>query len=162
MSDKKIETKPTDLEYKFSTNEFRSIFLADVTTEEFEGQNLLEWVQRKNNKATDTEQRDGNNRDIYTNFCYRKCNWKEQRLRYLKQNKKVLYCQLMCSGELHSHLETGATQAEDLYQRLISQMFSSENLIDFSKENIETSRIDSIMRIHANIIEFVCKKTIYI
>lgn len=152
MPDKKAETKRIDSEYKFY----------DVTSKDFKGQNKLKRVNQQDNKATSIEQRDDNNKNIYTSFCYFKCNWKEQRLRYLMQNKKVLYHQLKRSGELHSHLETVANQAEDLYQRLISQMFSSENLIDFSKENIKTSRIDSIMRIHANIIEFVCKKTIYI
>ena len=42
----------------------------------------------------------------HNNMCYYRCNWKEHRLRYMMQNKKVLYLQLKHSGELYAHLES--------------------------------------------------------
>lgn len=47
--------------------------------------------------------------------------WGQRRLRYLKQNHKVLYYNLLTSGKLHSHLADTEEQAQALFSRLVKE-----------------------------------------
>jgi hypothetical protein len=41
--------------------------------------------------------------------------WGQRRLNYLKHHRKVLYCYLLISGKLHSHLADTEEQAQQLF-----------------------------------------------
>jgi hypothetical protein len=41
--------------------------------------------------------------------------WGQRRLNYLKHHRKVLYCYLLTSGKLHSHLADTEEQAQQLF-----------------------------------------------
>ena len=43
--------------------------------------------------------------------------WAQRRLRYLKQHHKILYCNLLTSGKLHSHLADVEEEAQSLFLR---------------------------------------------
>ena len=97
----------------------------------------------------------------HNNLCYYSCNWKEHRLRYMMQNKKVLYLQLKHSGELYAHLESVSTQADELYKCMVNQIQLFERTIELEKEHNISNKINNINYIHASIIEYVYKKIIY-
>ena len=48
--------------------------------------------------------------------------WGQRHLRYLKQNRKVLYTNLLTTGKLNDHLTEIDKQAEDMFFRLVKQM----------------------------------------
>ena len=41
--------------------------------------------------------------------------WAQRRLRYLKQHHKILYCNLLTSGKLRSHLADIEEEAQSLF-----------------------------------------------
>ncbi len=52
--------------------------------------------------------------------------WGQRHLRYIKQNRKVLYLNLLTSGELSGYLVDIDKQAEDMFSRLIKQLAERE------------------------------------
>ena len=71
--------------------------------------------------------------------------WAQRRLRYLKQHHKILYCNLLTSGKIHSHLTDVEQEAQTLFLRLVKEYAEQEGLTehrnDFYIETIElTSR----------------------
>lgn len=52
--------------------------------------------------------------------------WGQRHARYLKQNHKVLYMNLLTSGKLNSYLADIDDQAEDMFFRLVKQMAKRE------------------------------------
>lgn len=47
--------------------------------------------------------------------------WAQRRLRYLKQHHKILYCNLLTSGKIHSHLTDVEQEAQTLFLRLVKE-----------------------------------------
>ena len=56
--------------------------------------------------------------------------WGQRRLRYLKQNRKILYTNLLVSCKLNEHLAEIDKQAEDLFSRLVKQMAEREGVTE--------------------------------
>ena len=54
--------------------------------------------------------------------------WGQRHLRYIKQNRKVLYLNLLTSGKLNSYLVEIDQQAEDMFFRLVKQLADKEGL----------------------------------
>lgn len=54
--------------------------------------------------------------------------WGQRHLRYIKQNRKVLYLNLLTSGKLNSYLAEIDQQAEDMFFRLVKQMAEREDV----------------------------------
>ena len=54
----------------------------------------------------------------------------QRRLRYLKQQRKVYYTNLLTSGKLNSHLAEIDKQAEDMFVRLVKQMAKREDVTE--------------------------------
>lgn len=50
--------------------------------------------------------------------------------RYLKQNHKVLYYNLLTSGKLNSYLADIEQQAQDLFLRLVKDLAEKENVTE--------------------------------
>ena len=50
--------------------------------------------------------------------------------RYLKQNHKVLYYNLLTSGKLNSYLVDIEQQAQDLFSRLVKDLAEKENVTE--------------------------------
>lgn len=53
--------------------------------------------------------------------------WAMRHKRYLKQNHKVLYYNLLTSGKLNSYLVDIEQQAQDLFSRLVKDLAEKEN-----------------------------------
>lgn len=59
--------------------------------------------------------------------------WGQRRQRYLKQNHRVLYMNLLTSGKLNSYLADIDEQAEDMFLRLVKQMAECESVTEVLK-----------------------------
>lgn len=56
--------------------------------------------------------------------------WGMRHKRYLKQNHKVLYYNLLTSGKLNSYLTDIEQQAQDLFLRLVKDLAEKENVTE--------------------------------
>ena len=56
--------------------------------------------------------------------------WGQHRLRYLKQHHKILYCNLLTSGKLHSHLADVEEEAHALFLRLVKEYAEREGVTE--------------------------------
>lgn len=52
--------------------------------------------------------------------------WGQRRMRYLKQNHRILYYNLLTSGRLNGYLYDLDQQAEEMFFRLVNQMSERE------------------------------------
>lgn len=56
--------------------------------------------------------------------------WAMRHKRYLKQNHKVLYYNLLTSGKLNSYLTDIEQQAQSLFSRLVKDLTEKENVTE--------------------------------
>ena len=56
--------------------------------------------------------------------------WEMRHKRYLKQNHKVRYYNLLTSGKLNSYLVDIEQQAQDLFSRLVKDLAEKENVTE--------------------------------
>lgn len=56
--------------------------------------------------------------------------WGQRHKRYLKQNHKVIYINLLTSGKLSSYLADIDRQAEDMFLRLVKELSEKENVTE--------------------------------
>ena len=56
--------------------------------------------------------------------------WGQHHLRYIKQNRKVLYLNLLTSGKLNGYLADLDKQAEDMFSRIVKQMAEREGVTE--------------------------------
>ena len=54
--------------------------------------------------------------------------WGQRHLRHIKQNRRVLYTNLLTSGKLNSYLADINRQAEEVFSRLVKQMAEYEGV----------------------------------
>ena len=59
--------------------------------------------------------------------------WGQRHLRYIKQNRKVLYLNLLTSGRLNGYLAELDKQAEAMFSRLVMQMAKREGVTEQQK-----------------------------
>lgn len=56
--------------------------------------------------------------------------WGQRRLRYLKQHHKILYCNLLTTGKLYSHLADVEEEAQELFFRLVKEYAEREGVTE--------------------------------
>lgn len=56
--------------------------------------------------------------------------WGQRHARYLKQNHKVLYMNLLTSGKLNNYLSDIDKQAEDIFIRLVKEMAEKQDVTE--------------------------------
>lgn len=86
--------------------------------------------------------------------------WGQRRLRYLKQNHKVLYYNLLTSGKLHSHLADTEEQAQELFSRLVRELAEKKSITEQLKvtnqikwgQDMNSIREQAIEAVNAEII----------
>ena len=59
--------------------------------------------------------------------------WAQRRESYLKQNRKVLYYNLLTTGKLHAHLAHIEQEAETLFCQLVNQYTEEEGVTEALK-----------------------------
>lgn len=56
--------------------------------------------------------------------------WGQRHLRYIKQNRKVLYLNLLTSGKLNGYLTDLNKQAEEMFSLLVKQMAERDGVTE--------------------------------
>lgn len=88
--------------------------------------------------------------------------WGQRHARYLKQNHKVLYCNLLTSGKLNGYLADIDEQAEDMFFRLVKQMAEREGVTEQLKAKNQMEWVRRMNNIRNRAMEIVYTKVIYI
>ena len=87
--------------------------------------------------------------------------WGQRHLRHLKQNRRVLYANLMTSGKLNSYLADIDKQAEEMFSRLVKHMAEREGLTDQLKADTQMAWVQKINNIRNRVTEAVNVDLIY-
>lgn len=56
--------------------------------------------------------------------------WGQRHRKYLKEQHKILYYNLLTSGKLNNHLADINEQAEEMFSRLVKQLAEKENITE--------------------------------
>ena len=88
--------------------------------------------------------------------------WGQRHLRYIKQNRKVLYLNLLTSCKLNSYLVEIDQQAEDMFFRLVKQMAEREGVSETLKAENQMEWVQRINSIRNRAIEIVNTGIIYV
>ncbi len=87
--------------------------------------------------------------------------WGQRRLRYLKQHHKILYCNLLTSGKLHSHLADVEEEAQSLFLRLVKEYAEREGLTEQLKAENPTEWVQKMNNIRSRAAETVYADLIF-
>ena len=81
--------------------------------------------------------------------------WGQRHLRYIKQNRKVLYLNLLTSGKLTGYLADLNKQAEEMFSRLVEQMAEREGVTEQLKADNQMEWVGRMNNIRNRAIESV-------
>ena len=87
--------------------------------------------------------------------------WAMRHKRYLKQNHKVFYYNLLTSGKLNSYLADIEQQAQDLFLRLVKQMAEMEGVTEQLKADNQMEWVGRMNNIRNRAMEMVNNDLIY-
>ena len=87
--------------------------------------------------------------------------WGQRRLRYLKQHHQILYCNLLTSGKLQSHLTDVEEEAQTLFLRLVKQYAEREGVTEQLKAENPTEWVQKMNNIRNRVAETVCADLIF-
>ncbi len=81
--------------------------------------------------------------------------WGQRHLRYIKQNRKVLYLNLLTSGKLNGYLADIDKQAGDMLTRLVKQMAEREGVTEQLKAGDQMEWVARMNNIRSRATEIV-------
>lgn len=87
--------------------------------------------------------------------------WAMRHKRYLKQNHKVRYYNLLTSGKLNSYLANVEQQAQDLFLRLVKDLAEKENVTEELKSTDMMLWVQKMNNIRNRVMEIVNAELIY-
>ena len=87
--------------------------------------------------------------------------WAMRHKRYLKQNHKVFYYNLLTSGKLNSYLADIEQQAQDLFLRLVKQMAEMEGVTEQLKADNQMEWVGRMNSMRSRAMEIVNSELIY-
>ncbi len=87
--------------------------------------------------------------------------WGQRHLRYIKQNRKVLYFNLLTSGKLNGYLSDLDKQAEDMFFRLVKQIAEREGVTEKLKADNQMEWVERMNNIRSRATEIVNNDLIY-
>lgn len=87
--------------------------------------------------------------------------WGQRHLRYIKQNRKIFYTDLLTSGKLNSYLADVNEQAENLFFRLVNQLAEKEGVTETLKAHDQMEWVGRMNNIRARAKEIVVNDIIY-
>ena len=87
--------------------------------------------------------------------------WGMRHKRYLKQNHKVLYYNLLTSGKLNSYLVDIEQQSQDLFSRLVKDLAEKENATEELKATDMMLWVRNMNNIRIRAMEIVNAELIY-
>ncbi len=87
--------------------------------------------------------------------------WGQRHLRYLKQNRRVLYINLLTSGKLNRHLAELNKQAEDMFFLVVKQLAEKEGITEKLKAENQMKWVGRMNNIYNRATEIVNTELIY-
>ena len=87
--------------------------------------------------------------------------WGQRHLRYIKQNRKVLFLNLLTSGKLNGYLAGLDKQAEEMFSRLVKQMTKREGVTEKLKADNQMEWVGRMNNIRQRATEIVNLDIIY-
>ena len=87
--------------------------------------------------------------------------WGQHHLRYIKQNRKVLYLNLLTSGKLNGYLADLDKQAEDMFSRIVKQMAEREGVTEQIKADNQMEWVARMNNIRSRATVIVNNDMIY-
>ena len=87
--------------------------------------------------------------------------WAMRHKRYLKQNHKVLYYNLLTSGKLNSYLADIEQQAQQLFLQLVKDLADKENVTEKLKSENQMLWVQKMNNIRNQATEIVNAEIIY-
>ena len=87
--------------------------------------------------------------------------WGQRHLRYIKQNRKVLYLNLLTSGRLNGYLAELDKQAEAMFSRLVKQMAKREGVTETLKAKNPMTWVEQMNSIRIRAAEIIYADLIY-
>ena len=87
--------------------------------------------------------------------------WGQRHLRYIKQNRKVLYLNLLTSGKLNGYLADLDKQADEMFSRLVKQMAEREGVTEKLKADNQMEWVARMNNIRSRATEIVNHDIIY-
>ncbi len=87
--------------------------------------------------------------------------WAMRHKRYLKQNHKVLYYNLLTSGKLNSYLTDIEQQASNMFSRLVKELSEKENVTENLKATDKMLWVQKMNNIRNRATEIVNAELIY-
>lgn len=87
--------------------------------------------------------------------------WGQRHLRYIKQNRKVFYLNLLTSGKLNGYLSGFDKQAEDMFFRLVKQMAEREGVSEKLKADDQMEWVDRMNNIRSRAKEVINNELIF-
>ena len=88
--------------------------------------------------------------------------WGQRHRRYLKQNHRVLYMNLLTSGKLNSYLADIDEQAEEMFSRLVKQMAEKQGTTEQLKAENQMLWVQRMNNIRASAMEIVYNALIFV
>ncbi len=87
--------------------------------------------------------------------------WGQRHRRYLKENRKVLYADLLTSGKLNGYLADIDRQAEEMFSRLVRQMAETEGITEKLKADDMMSWVGQMNGVRSRAAEIVNAELIF-
>ena len=86
--------------------------------------------------------------------------WGERRRKYLREHQKALYTAMMHGGTLNTHLEEVNHTANEMYDRLTSQLAEQEGITEHLKAACQMEWVQQMNNIRNRAAEVVWKELI--
>jgi 16S rRNA G527 N7-methylase RsmG len=87
--------------------------------------------------------------------------WGQRRRRFLKENHKVLYMNLLTSGRLNNYLADIDEQADEMFSRLVKQLAEKENVTEKLKAENQMLWVQKMNNIRNRATEVVNAEMIF-
>ena len=87
--------------------------------------------------------------------------WGQRHLRYVKEQKRAIYTNLLTSCKLNSYLADIDEQAEEMFSRLVKQLTEKENVTEELKAENQMEWVQKMNNIRNRATEIVNSDLIY-
>lgn len=87
--------------------------------------------------------------------------WGQRHLRYIKQNRKGLYLNLLTSGKINGYLADIDIQTEEMFSQLLKQMAEREGVTEQLKADNQMEWVARMNNIRQRATEVVNEEIVY-
>ena len=88
--------------------------------------------------------------------------WGQRHLRYLKQQRKAVYAELLTSGNLNGYLADLNEQAEKMFSRLVKELAEKEGITETLKAENQILWVQRMNAVRETATEIVNNDLIYV